>query len=136
MILVNLFINSPAYYTREYGVIDEIYDMCAMISHGIDITLYTDALDTIGIVPIIAPTQELQSGKFNETKRISITYRMADISLVINYESFCNADISMKKQMIVDNILRSLSVVKRRLKERFDYERIKHDIIDLIDTKS
>ena len=76
MILVNLFINSPAYYTREYGVIDEIYDMCAMISHGIDITLYTDALDTIGIVPIIAPTQELQSGKFNETKRISITYNI------------------------------------------------------------
>lgn len=136
MTMVNLFINSPAYYTREYGVIDEIYNMCSVISRGIDITLYTDALDTIGIVPIIAPTKELQSGKYNETKRISLTYRMVDISLVMNYERFCNADTSIKKQMVVDNILRSLSVVKLKLKERFDYERIEHDIIDLLDEKS
>lgn len=134
--MVNLFINSPAYYTREYGVIDEIYNMCAVISRGIDITLYTDALDTIGIVPIIAPTKELQSGKYNETKKISLTYRMADISLITNYESFCNADISIKKQMIVDNILRSLNVVKRRLKGRFDYEQIEHDIFALLNTIS
>ena len=47
-----------------------------------------------------------------------------------------SADISIKKQMIVDNILRSLNVVKRRLKGRFDYEQIEHDIFALLNTIS
>ena len=44
---MNLFINSPSYYTQEYGVIDEIYRMCAYISENIDIRLYTECLDTV-----------------------------------------------------------------------------------------
>lgn len=42
---MNLFINSPSYYTQEYGVIDEIYRMCAYISENIDIRLYTECFE-------------------------------------------------------------------------------------------
>lgn len=74
---MNLFINSPSYYTQEKGVIDDIYQLCRKISLNIDITLYTDALDTIGITPIIAPTQILESGKWREERKVSLPYRMA-----------------------------------------------------------
>ena len=57
---------------------------------------------------------------------------MASISLVSDYDNFYNADIALKKQMIVENIFKSLGVIKRRLKENFDYELIKKDIIDLL----
>ena len=60
--LMNLFINSPSYFTREFGVIDEIYKMCSVISRGIDITLYTDRSDTRGIVTVIAPGHETKNG--------------------------------------------------------------------------
>lgn len=43
---MNLFINSPAYFTQEYGVIDEIYDLCKRISTTIDVKRYTDCIDT------------------------------------------------------------------------------------------
>lgn len=129
---MNLFINSPAYYTQEYGVIDDIYQLCTLISHRIDITLYTDSLDTIGITPIIAPAQALNSGKWKEEKKISLPYRMASISLVSDYDSFYNADIELKKQMIVENIFKSLGVIKRRLKENFNYDLIKSDIMELL----
>ena len=129
---MNLFINSPCYYTQENGVIDDIYHLCMMISRKIDITLYTDSLDTIGITPIIAPIQILNDGKWKEIKKISLPYRMANISLVSDYDSFYKGDIALKKQMIVENIFKSLKVIKRRLKENFDYELMKNDIMELL----
>ena len=129
---MNLFINSPSYYTQENGVIDDIYQLCRVISRNIDITLYTDALDTIGITPIIAPTQILESGKWKEERRISLPYRMASISLISDYDSFIKADMMSKREMILENILKSLAVIKRRLKDKFDYEQMENDIKNLL----
>ena len=38
---MNLYINSPAYYTQKFGVIDEIHQMCSGLSRCMDITKYT-----------------------------------------------------------------------------------------------
>lgn len=54
------------------------------------------------------------------------------LSLRINYEEFCSSQIDQKKQLILDNILNSLLVIKKKLKSNFDYEGIKADIFDLI----
>lgn len=127
--LMNLYINSPSYYTQLYGIIDEIYAMCLMISKRIDITLYTDVLDTIGITPMIVPDSEKEDGKWLECRKVSILSRMASISLKSDYDIFCNADIDMKKYMILENILQSLYVIKKKLRNNFDYEHMKFDII-------
>ena len=131
--MMNLFINSPSYYTQENGVIDDIYQLCRIISQNIDVTSYTDMLDTIGITPIIAPIQALNSGKWKEIKKISLPYRMASISLTSDYEHFSQADMPTKKQIILENILKSLKVIKRKLKNTFDYERTENDIKKLLD---
>ena len=47
-------INSPAYYTNIYGVDDEIYRMCQDLAIYVEDKKYSDWIDTIGIVPIIA----------------------------------------------------------------------------------
>lgn len=129
--IINLFINSPSYYTEEYGVMDDIYSLCKLISDRIDITLYTDALDTIGIAPIIAPKQVLDSG-CKEVKMISMRYRMANISLYCDYNNFIKADLALKKVMIVENIINSLYVIKKRLKNKFNYTQIVNDIKNLL----
>ena len=128
---MNLFINSPSYYTEEYGVMDDIYNLCKLLSDRIDITLYTDALDTIGITPIIAPKQVLDSGCM-EVKMISMRYRMANISLYCDYNNFIKADLALKKVMIVENIINSLYVIKKRLKNKFNYTQIVNDIKNLL----
>ena len=129
---MHLFINSPSYFTREFGVIDEIYKMCSVISRGIDITLYTDSIDTIGIVPVIAPEQETKNGGWKESKHVSLAYRMASISLHSDFESYYRADIALKKQIILDNIFRSLGVIKKRLKRHFDLNAMTNDIMELL----
>ena len=125
---MNFYINSPSYYTQEFGIIDEIYHLCRMISKNIDITLYTDALDTIGMTPIVAPQFVLDAGKCKEVKHISLAYRMASISLRSDYLKYLESDLTGKKQMILDNIFRSLEVIKKRLRNKFCYDRMVQDI--------
>lgn len=130
---MNLFINSPSHYTQEYGVIDEIYNMCSYISQNIDINDYTESIDTIGIVPMIAPIDVLNQVDWKEQKYVSRTYRMASISLISDYHSYCNGNVIEKKGIILDNIFRSLQEVKKQLKREFDYAQIERDIKVLVE---
>lgn len=67
LIKLNLFINSPIYYTQQYGIDDDIYQLCSYISNNIDIAKYTTAIDTMAITPIIAP-KELEPDKLRRAK--------------------------------------------------------------------
>jgi len=129
---MNLFINSPSYYTREYGVIDEIYSFCSYISKSIDITCYTECLDTIGIVPMIAPKTVLSEIKWKSRKYISLAYRMADISLSSDFDEYHLGDIETKKQMMLDNILDSMKVIKKKLGKEFNYVQMERDILNIV----
>lgn len=133
---MNLFINSPSYYTQINGVCDEIYQMCLVISKNIDVTKYTTALDSIGITPIIVPEAILENGKWKEEKKVSTTYRYASISLITNYYMYEEAAIAKKKEMILENILKSLFEVKKLLKNNFDYSKIEKDIIEIVHNQS
>ena len=48
----------------------------------------------------------------------------------------CEFDVSVnieeKKALIIENILNSLLVIKKRLKNGFDYVRIENDILTLV----
>lgn len=129
---MSLFINSPSHYTEEFGVDDEIYKMCSLIIHNIQVSSYTDVLDTIGITPMIAPISILESCDWKEIKYISLNYRMADISLISNYEEYCSGNIEVKKKLIIENILESLKVIKKRLKGKFNYEQMVQDIESIV----
>lgn len=129
---MNLFLNSPSHYTQEYGAIDEVYAMCEHIARNIDIRKYTEVLDTIGIVPMIAPLEVIHESGWKEIKHVSMTYRLANISLLSDYDIYCNADLIEKKWIILQNILESLKVIKVKLKGKFDYERMEQDIMILV----
>ena len=131
---MNLYINSPAYYTQKHGIVDEIHQMCSLISRNIDITLYTEELDTIGITPIIAPTKEFNSEKWREVKIINLSLRMANISLISDYDAFLDGDVLKKRKIILENIFQSLKVIKKKMKNKFNYEKIVRDIMALIDS--
>lgn len=133
---MNLFINSPAYYTNRYGVIDEVYTFCNYISKNIDITCYTKCLDTIGVVPMIAPTDELSRIGWKNRTYISLTYRMADISVSSNFEMYHLGDIKLKKDIILDNILRSMKIIEKKLGKKFNYELLEQDILNLLYSKN
>lgn len=125
---MNLFINSPIYYTRQYGIDDEIYKLCFYIAKNIDITKYTTAIDTLAITPIIAP----KGLDPNKLRNEMIFVRAANISIPLSFEDYINADIKKKKKMIIENIIDSAVILKKKLKSKFDLEMFINDLENLI----
>ena len=132
VITMGLNINSPAYYTSVYGVIDDVYKMCNDITRNIDISKYTSSFDQIGITPIIAPVEEIKNGKWKEVKKVLISSRLAIVSLHIDYDIYCNANMNEKRNLIIQNIFDSLLVVSKKSKKDFNYEKLVEDLLNIV----
>lgn len=130
---MSLNINSPSYFTSVYGVIDEIYRMCSDITNKIDLKKYTNAFDNIGITPIVAPAEEIDKGKWKEIKKVLVSSRLAIVSLHIDYDIYCNANINEKRNLVLENIFNSLLVVSKRVKKDFNYEKLVEDILNIVE---
>ena len=130
---MSLNINSPAYYTAAYGIVDEVYRMCCDITRGIDISKYTTTFYAIGITPIIAPREEIEQGKWQEVKKVLIKSNLAIISLHIDYDTYYNVNVQEKKRLVLQNIFESLLVISNKVKKDFDYERLVMDILKIVE---
>lgn len=119
-----LNINSPSYYTEKFGIIDEIYNLCKNIRKEVKDKTYSNIVDTIGIVPIIAP----DIIDIKETKKYSLTYGFVFVSLKIDYNKFVYSNIEQKKKLIIENILLSIKVIHKKAK--IDYKQFELDIIE------
>lgn len=124
---MELNINSPAYYTNQYGVIDEIYAMCREISDYVKAKSYGTLINTVGIIPIVAPNNIIEQGLFKEEKKCEVKYGFASVSIQINYEEFLQSDINGKKKLIINNILNSVKSIHKKAK--IDYVEFNNDIM-------
>ncbi len=123
---MDLNINSPSYYTQEYGVDDDIYWMCRQLADVMKRKKYSDIINIIGIVPIIAPSSVIEKGLCKEHKKCEPRYGFASVSLQIDYEEYVNSDISGKKKLIINNILKSVKAISKRGK--IDYCLFENDV--------
>ena len=124
---MELNINSPSYYTNEYGVEDEIYWMGRELSAFVREKEYSDVIHIIGIVPIIAPKTEIARGYWKTLKKCEPKAGFASVSLQIDYEEYVKADISTKKKLMIDNILASVKSVSKRGK--INYSLFEEDVL-------
>lgn len=122
-----LNINSPAYYTNIYGIDDEVYWMCRELSDFVKGKKYSDIIDIVGVVPIIAPKDDIDKGLWKEVKKCDLKFRVATVSLQISFDDYIQSDIEKKKSLIIDNIIKSVKVISK--KGKFDFNDFKEDII-------
>lgn len=123
---MDLNINSPTYYTQIYGVDDEIYWMCRELCKAFKEKQYSDVINIIGIVPIVAPLSEIEKGFCKEHKRCEPKAGFASACLQIDYEEYVKGDISAKKKLIIDNVLKSVKSISKRGK--IDYRSFEKDV--------
>lgn len=123
---IDLNINSPAYYTQIYGVDDEIYWMCRELYKALKEKQYSDVINIIGIVPIVAPISEIEQGHWKVHKKCEPKAGFASVSLQIDYEEYVKGDISIKKKLIIDNVLKSVKSISKRGK--IDYSSFEKDV--------
>ena len=105
---MDLNINSPVYYTQQFGVIDEIYDMCKEIRIMAKGKNYSSVINIVGITPIIAPYDIISTGSFKEMKKCELKAGFASVSLQMDYEEFICADIKQKKKHRSETLYKSL----------------------------
>ena len=124
---MELNINSPAYFTREYGVIDEIYKMCRELEAFVRPHTYSELINIVGITPIVAPIGETNIGRYKEVKQCKEKSGFASVSLRINYEYFTQSDMEVKKVLIIENIWQSIHAISK--KAQIDMEAFTKDVI-------
>ena len=125
---MDLNINSPAYYTQRFGVDDEIYWLCQELSCFVKEKNYSDVITTIGLVPIIAPEEELEKGLWKETKKCETKFGFASVSLQIDYEKYVGANMSEKKALMMKNVVDSVKAIKA--KGKIDFNLFKEDMMN------
>lgn len=57
---------------------------------------YSEIINIIGIIPIIAPKELLENGKYKEVKYCSVAYGFADVNLFVDYDKYIVANMDKK----------------------------------------
>ena len=75
---MELNINSPAYFSDQYGVDDEVYRYCRSLYAFFKDKEYSKTLSVIGITPVIAPKELYEQGFVERTYKGRISGSVRD----------------------------------------------------------
>ena len=123
---MELNINSPAYFTQQYGVNESVYNYCQKCYEYFKDKEYSEVLKIIGICPQCAPKDLYQQGKWKERVRFIGNASCASIDIRIDFDQYYNATNEEKVAIIKNTIMKAVKKVKS--KGKFDYESFCRDL--------
>ena len=122
-----LNLNMPLYFSKEHGVDDEIYWFFHEIKKYFAEREYSEIVKTVGLMPVVAPTEILNQSLWVENTKIDKFGNLAIISKQTDYLTYFNATIVGKKRLMVKNILSSIKSIEKRGK--FNYKQFEDDLL-------
>ena len=88
---MELNINSPAYFTQQYGVNERVYYYCKKCHEYFKDKEYSEILKVIGICPQCAPKDLYQKGMWKEKVRFIGNGSCASVDIRIDFDQYYNA---------------------------------------------
>lgn len=125
---MELNMNSPAYYTSQYGVNDAVYDYCQNLYLYFKNKEYSNTLHTIGIIPIIAPRKMYDEGLWKEKVQFLNSKTCAMISIRLDYEQYYKASDQEKIKMMELLLIKAIKKIKN--KGKFDTNQFIEDLLN------
>ena len=125
---MELNINSPAYYTSQYGVNDAVYDYCQNLYLYFKNKEYSNTLHTIGIIPIIALRKMYDEGLWKEKVQFINSKTCAMISIRLDYEQYYKANNQEKIKMMELMLIKAIKKIKN--KGKFDTNQFIEDLLN------
>lgn len=125
---MELNINSPAYYTSQYGVNDAVYDYCQNLYLYFKNKEYSNTLHTIGIIPIIAPRKMYEEGLWKEKVQFINSKTCVMISIRLDYEQYYKANDQEKIKMMELMLIKAIKKIKN--KGKFDTNQFIEDLLN------
>ena len=92
--IMELNINSPVYFKDRYGIDDEVYKFCQRAYLFFKDKKYSNTLQIIGIVPIVAPQEIVEGKNYKEKVKFLCNKSVASINIKMDFNDYYNADIS------------------------------------------
>ena len=126
---MELNINSPAYFKEHYGVDDEVYKFCQKAYVFFKDKEYSDTLHIICIIPVVAPQEIYDSGKWKENIKFLCNKSIVSITIRMNFENYYKADSLEKVEQTKEMILTAVKQIKS--KSKFNYDKFKNDLLYL-----
>lgn len=126
---MELNINSPVYYKDHYGIDNEVYRFCQRAYLFFKDKKYSNTVQIIGIVPIVAPQEIVDGGNYKEKVKFLCNKSVASIQIKMDFDNYHNADsierIEQTKEMILTAVKHIITKVD------FNYDRFKDDLMSL-----
>ena len=126
---MELNINSPAYFTQQYGVNERVYWYCKKCHEYFKDKEYSETLRIIGICPQCAPKDLYQQGKWKEKVRLIGNGSCASIDIRIDFDQYYNVTDEGRVIIIRNTIMKAVKKVKA--KGKFDYESFCRDLLNV-----
>ena len=125
---MELNINSPVYFTQQYGVNERVYWYCKKCYEYFKDKEYSKTLRIIGIYPQCAPKDLYQQGKWKEKVRLIGNGSCASIDIRMDFDQYYN--VTDEGKVIIRNTIMK-AVKKVKAKGKFDYESFCRDLLNV-----
>lgn len=126
---MELNINSPVYYKEHYGIDNEVYRFCQRAYLYFKDKNYSSTLQIIGIVPIVAPQEVIESKNYKEKSKFLCNKSMVSIESKIDFDGYHNADSKERIELTKTMILSAVKSIKSKVD--FNYDKFKDDLMSL-----
>ena len=126
---MELNINSPVYYKDHYGIDNAVYRFTQRAQLVFKEKEYSNTLQIIGIVPIIAPQEIYAAGNYKERVKFLCGKSVASVEIRVDFDAYHNAGSSGKIALTKDMLLTAAKRIKTKVD--FDYDRFKDDLESL-----
>ena len=126
---MELNINSPVYYKNHYGIDNAVYRFTQRSQLFFKEKKYSNTLQIIGIVPIIAPQEVYAAGNYKERVKFLCGKSVASVEIRVDFDAYHNAGSSGKIALTKDMLLTAAKRIKTKVD--FDYDRFKDDLESL-----
>ena len=126
---MELNINSPVYYKDYYGIDNAVYRFTQRAQLFFKEKEYSNTLQIIGIVPIIAPKEVYAAGNYKDRVKVLCGTSAASVEIKMDFDTYHNADSVGKIALTKDMLLTAAKRIK--VKVDFDYDRFKDDLESL-----
>jgi len=117
---MRLFISTEA-QVPAVAMIHDILKRINNILGYIEVSDYTDSLDSIGIIINCFSSELINNGFGRERMYISLLRRNADIRLLIPFETFLNSNDEFRYYMVLGNIIKSINVIQEKMDKKKVY---------------
>ena len=128
---MNLELHPPSYFSTEHGIDDEIYWFLRGISKYFFDKEYSEIVNKVSIMSIVAPDEIIRQGKWQEHISVYKSIECAYVAKQTDYTEYLNADMEGRKKLMVENILGAIKSIRTRAK--FDYVRFEKDLLSFVE---